>query len=141
MFKAGHPTVFRAKISDEREVRRWRFVKLLTSPYRLLLLSLKNVRTARVACSPMKAARIFTSCSAPPGRGRTRQLIQQSGRQRTSKATRANKGRPGIVHTSLYLLEALYEALREAAFRERCKIHDIVLEGIELALRKRGRRS
>ena len=54
-----------------------------------------------------------------------------SGRQR----------RPGIVHTSLYLPEGLYEGLRVAAFRERCKIHDIVLEGIELALRKRGRRS
>jgi hypothetical protein len=40
----------------------------------------------------------------------------------------------------VYLPEALYEALREAAFRERRKIHDIVLEGIEMALRKRGRR-
>ena len=39
------------------------------------------------------------------------------------------QGRPGIVHTSVYLPEGLYEALREAAFRERCKIHDIVLEG------------
>ena len=52
----------------------------------------------------------------------------------------APQGRPGIVHTSVYLPEALYEALREAAFRERCKIHDILLEGIELALRKRDRR-
>ena len=50
------------------------------------------------------------------------------------------KGRPRIVHTSLYLPEALYEGLREAAFKERVKIHDIVLEGIELALRKRGRK-
>ncbi len=49
--------------------------------------------------------------------------------------------RPGIVHTSVYLPEALHEALREAAFKERRKIHDIVLEGIELALRKRGRKS
>ena len=49
-------------------------------------------------------------------------------------------GRPGIVHTSLYLPEALYEGLRETAFRERRKIHDIVLEGIEMVLRKRGRR-
>jgi hypothetical protein len=49
-------------------------------------------------------------------------------------------GRPGIVHTSLYLPEVLYEGLRVAAFRERCKIHDIVLEGIEMVLRKRGRR-
>jgi hypothetical protein len=43
------------------------------------------------------------------------------------------QGRPGVIHSSLYLPEALYEALREAAFRERCKIHDIVLEGIRLA--------
>jgi hypothetical protein len=50
------------------------------------------------------------------------------------------KGRPGLLHSSLYLPEAVYEALREAAFRERCKIHDIVLEGIEMALRKRARR-
>jgi hypothetical protein len=50
------------------------------------------------------------------------------------------KGRPGIVHTSLYLPEGLYEGLRVAAFKERRKIHDIVLEGIEMALRKRGRR-
>lgn len=61
----------------------------------------------------------------------------------TSSGPAKPKGRqprPGIVHTSVYLPEALYEALREAAFRERCKIHDIVLEGIEMALRKRGRR-
>jgi hypothetical protein len=44
--------------------------------------------------------------------------------------------RPGIVHTSV---ETLYEGLRVAAFKERWKIHDIVLEGIELALRKRRR--
>jgi hypothetical protein len=52
----------------------------------------------------------------------------------------SRKGRPGVVHTSVYLPEALYEGLREAAFRERRKIHDIVLEGIRLALGKRGRK-
>ena len=52
----------------------------------------------------------------------------------------SRQGRPGIIHTSVYLPEALYERLREAAFRERCKIHDIVLEGIRLALGKRGRK-
>ena len=46
----------------------------------------------------------------------------------------------GPVHTTLYLPETLYEGLREVASRERCKIHDIVLEGIEMALRKRDRR-
>ena len=32
----------------------------------------------------------------------------------------------------------MYEALRETAFKERCKIHDLVMQGIELALRRRG---
>jgi len=32
----------------------------------------------------------------------------------------------------------MYEALLETAFKERCKIHDLVMEGIGLALRKRG---
>jgi hypothetical protein len=40
----------------------------------------------------------------------------------------------------VYLPEALYEALREEAFSGGRKIHDIVLEGILLALGKRGRK-
>ncbi len=56
---------------------------------------------------------------------------------RLAKAGR-RQPRPGIVHTSLYLPEAVYEALREVAFEERARIHDLVLEGIELALRKRA---
>ena len=42
------------------------------------------------------------------------------------------------MHSSLYLPEAVYEALREVAFEERTKIHGLALQGIELALRKRG---
>jgi hypothetical protein len=48
--------------------------------------------------------------------------------------------RPGIVHSSLYLPDTVHEALRKAAFDERCKIHDIIMEGIDLALRKRKSR-
>jgi hypothetical protein len=40
----------------------------------------------------------------------------------------------------VYLPQATHDALREAAFKERRKIHDIVLEGIELALKKRARK-
>jgi hypothetical protein len=61
--------------------------------------------------------------------------------QPPSEAPRQAAGRqprPDIVHSSLYLPEAVYEALRETAFKERCKIHDVVLQGIDLALRKRG---
>src|ERR1700726_2594814 len=45
---------------------------------------------------------------------------------------------PGVVHSSLYLPEAVHEALREAAFHERCKIQDIIMQRIDAALRKRG---
>jgi hypothetical protein len=58
-----------------------------------------------------------------------------------SKAKGAPAGRtprPDIVHSSVYLPEAVYEALREAAYMERVKIHDIVLEGIGAALKRRG---
>jgi hypothetical protein len=41
-------------------------------------------------------------------------------------------------HSSLYLSEPVYEALRRIAFEERVKIHDVVLEGIDAALRRRG---
>jgi hypothetical protein len=49
---------------------------------------------------------------------------------------RKHAKRPSIVHTSLYLPEPVYEALRKIAFEKRLKIHDVVLEGIDLALRR-----
>jgi hypothetical protein len=53
-------------------------------------------------------------------------------------AARTPTERPSIVHSSLYLPEPVYEALRKIAFDERVKIHDLVLEGIDAALRRRG---
>ncbi len=53
-------------------------------------------------------------------------------------AARKPPERPSIVHSSLYLPEPVYEVLRKIAFEERLKIHDVVLEGIDLALRRRG---
>jgi hypothetical protein len=45
--------------------------------------------------------------------------------------------RPGIIHTSIYLPVAAHEALREAAFKERLRIHDIIMQGrAQGALRK-----
>ena len=53
-------------------------------------------------------------------------------------AARTQAQRPAIVHSSIYLPEAVYEELRKIAFEERLKIHDIVLEGIDAAMRRRG---
>ena len=57
---------------------------------------------------------------------------------RTPREPAERRSRPDVVHSSLYLPEPVYEALRETAFKERCKIHDLVMEGIGFALRKRG---
>ena len=66
----------------------------------------------------------------PTGRGLKRSKAQE--------APAGRKPRPDIVHSSVYLPEPVYEALREAAFKERVKIHDIVVEGIGAALKRRG---
>jgi hypothetical protein len=55
----------------------------------------------------------------------------------TSAARRPNE-RPSVVHSSLYLPRPVHEALRKIAFDERLKIHDLVLEGIDAMLRRRG---
>ena len=57
---------------------------------------------------------------------------------RSTGAARTPTERPSIVHSSLYLPEPVYEALRKIAFDERVKIHDLVLEGIDAALKRRG---
>ncbi len=61
-------------------------------------------------------------------------------RRRTNaiSAARTRAERPAIVHSSIYLPEPVYEALRKIAFEERVKLHDLVLEGIDAAVRRRG---
>jgi hypothetical protein len=53
-------------------------------------------------------------------------------------AVRSLPERPSIVRSSLYLPKPVYEVLCKIAFEERLKIHDVVLEGIDLTLRRRG---
>ena len=60
------------------------------------------------------------------------------------RSTRAHAGvtggarKPSVVHSSLYLPEPVYEALRKIAFEERLKIHGVVMEGVDTVLRRRG---
>ncbi len=56
----------------------------------------------------------------------------------STSAAHRQPERPSVVHSSLYLPEPVYEALRKIAFEERIKIHDVALEGIDVALRRRG---
>jgi hypothetical protein len=58
-------------------------------------------------------------------------------RQRPNAPGKAPE-RPAVIHSSLYLAEPVYEALRRIAFDERVKIHDLAIEGIDAVLRRRG---
>jgi len=53
-------------------------------------------------------------------------------------ALKTDREASAVVHSSVYFPMPVYEVLREVAFDERVKIHDLVMEGIELALRRRG---
>jgi hypothetical protein len=53
-------------------------------------------------------------------------------------ASRRAVERPSTVHTSLYLPGRVHDALRKIAFDERLKIHDLMIEGIDAALKRRG---
>lgn len=56
----------------------------------------------------------------------------------SAPAMPTRKARPDIVHTSIYLPKAMHRKLREVAFTTDRKVHDIILEGVEAALRKYG---
>ena len=67
------------------------------------------------------------------------------GRQRAPrKPTKASAGLktdgepPTVVHSSVYFPTPVYEVLRKVAFDERVKIHDLVIEGIDTVLQRRG---
>ena len=70
--------------------------------------------------------------------GARKMAKRSQSRPAPSSAPRKPAEGPDMVHSSLYLPGPVYEALREIAYNERRKIHDLVMEGIGLALRKRG---
>jgi hypothetical protein len=46
--------------------------------------------------------------------------------------------RPDVQHTSVYIPREAFERLREIAFTERCKIHDLIMQGLDLVIAERG---
>lgn len=43
-----------------------------------------------------------------------------------------------VQHTSVYLPRAAYDRLREIAFAERVKIHDLIMQGVDHVIAERG---
>ncbi|WP_237482704.1 hypothetical protein [Lichenibacterium dinghuense] len=48
------------------------------------------------------------------------------------------KPKPDVQHTSVYIPRPAHERLREIAFHERVKMHDLIMEGLDLVIEKRG---
>jgi hypothetical protein len=53
-------------------------------------------------------------------------------------AARRSERAEAVQHTSVYIPRPAYERLREIAFVERRKIHDLVMEGLDAVIAKRG---
>lgn len=49
--------------------------------------------------------------------------------------------RPGLKQQTAYLPNPVYEQLRALAFEERRKMHDLLMEGLNLVFKQRGLRS
>jgi hypothetical protein len=56
----------------------------------------------------------------------------------TVASTAEAVNRPGFKQQTAYLPLAVHEQLRRLAFEERAKMHDYLLEGLDLVFRKRG---
>jgi hypothetical protein len=80
-----------------------------------------------------------------PAMGKRRSAIGTRDLQRRDRAAEPvevpsprRKPRADIVHTSVYVPRPAYRLLREIAFTEECKIHDLLIEGVSAVLTKRG---
>src|SRR3954452_3078160 len=56
---------------------------------------------------------------------------------KVSKSAKPAKGESEMFRTSLYLSRAVHDVLREIAFHERKKVHDLFMEGLDHVLAKR----
>jgi hypothetical protein len=43
-----------------------------------------------------------------------------------------------VQHSSIYIPRAVYDRLREIAFHEHVKIHDLIMDGLDLVMAQRG---
>lgn len=50
----------------------------------------------------------------------------------------ATSTRSGITKTTIYVPDAMHERLREIAYVERVKMHDLIMEGLDRVMENRG---
>ncbi|WP_406856224.1 hypothetical protein ABEG18_00930 [Alsobacter sp. KACC 23698] len=57
---------------------------------------------------------------------------------KASPGEAGRKPRPDVIHTSIYLPKPVYLKLREIAYTTDQKIHDVIMEGVDAALKQYG---
>src|SRR4051794_4998725 len=82
-----------------------------------------------------KRPSLIATLSLPDGEGEPESAPAPA---QEAPAGAKRKPRPDIVHTSVYIPKPVYQKLREIAFTTDCKVHDVIMEGIDAALRKYG---
>ena len=80
------------------------------------------------------------SVFAFPGAARTPDVVTGATETAASGPETAAgiRAEPDMMRTSLYLSRAVHDRLREIAFTERRKVHDLFIEGIDKVLAERG---
>ena len=68
----------------------------------------------------------------PPTNGQPAEVVSLK-----AAATKAAKARE-VQHTSIYIPRSVHDRLREIAFHERKKIHDLIMEGVDSVIAARG---
>jgi hypothetical protein len=84
---------------------------------------------------------------SPTDTGGVRRSAKASPIEKSAKKRREKKGqgeqlnKTGIVKQSVYLPAPVHEQLRRLAFEENNKMHDYLMEGLDLVFRARGLKS
>lgn len=78
-----------------------------------------------------KRPSIIDSLPLPPEPTNTTAEIVDLAANRRAKS-------PDVQHTSVYIPREAHDRLREIAFVERCRVHDLIMQGLDLVIAQRG---
>jgi hypothetical protein len=110
----------------------------VSKPHRVSLTDLIQNDVAPGVQAAASAPREVAAVEPPPAPAVSAPTPAVPTRSAPVRAPRGTTLRARTKQLSLYLEEPVYEELRNLAFSERVKMHQLIVEGVDLMLRKRG---
>ena len=110
----------------------------MSKPHRVSLTDLIQNDVAPGVQAAASAPREVAAVEPPPAPAVSAPTPAAPTRSAPVRAPRGATLRARTKQLSLYLEEPVYEELRNLAFSERVKMHQLIVEGVDLMLRKRG---